>query len=258
MPERRRDPSVFDQTADLYSAVRPDYPDELVQFVADAARLEPGARLLELGCGPGLATLPFARLGYQIVALDQSARMLVNARARLAAYPNVSFLHTLFEDWEPDDASLNLVYAGMAWHWMPRPERDRQVAAALRPGGTVAILVNWPVSLWVEGQDIYTEHWPGPPPTAHGTIEDRIEGVRAELADAGFFALESARRWPRSLRHDADSYIDVLNTYSNHVRLPDDVRVRFLQAVRDRIAELGGTIERPFESIAMIARRVDN
>ena len=65
MKQRR---ASFDQVAKLYDAYRPGYPDELVQFVITASRLPPAGRILEIGCGTGIATRKFASLGYSLIA----------------------------------------------------------------------------------------------------------------------------------------------------------------------------------------------
>ncbi len=46
----------FDAAADLYEAARPSYPEELFDDLVALTALEPGARLLEIGCATGKAT----------------------------------------------------------------------------------------------------------------------------------------------------------------------------------------------------------
>lgn len=47
---------TFDAVADLYDAVRPDYPATLFADLATDAQLQASDRILEIGCGTGLAT----------------------------------------------------------------------------------------------------------------------------------------------------------------------------------------------------------
>lgn len=58
---------TFDQVADRYDAARPHYPEDLFDARVELTltALEPGARLLEVGCGTGKATRPLKsrRLG---------------------------------------------------------------------------------------------------------------------------------------------------------------------------------------------------
>ena len=65
-------------------------------LIAHAAGLGPGVRTLEIGCGTGLFTLPFARTGAQVVAVEISADLLNRARSR-AELRGVQFLEGPFE-----------------------------------------------------------------------------------------------------------------------------------------------------------------
>jgi SAM-dependent methyltransferase len=49
-----------------------------------SARLQKGARLLDLGCGTGIDAVYFAALGYDIFATDWSPEMVARTRARAA------------------------------------------------------------------------------------------------------------------------------------------------------------------------------
>ena len=63
------------------------------------------------------------------------------------------------------------------------------------------------------------------------------------------------RRWPRTLRYTSEIYLRVLDTYSDHVVLPEDVKQPFYDAVAQRIEDLGGVIERRVESCVLLARK---
>lgn len=72
----------------LYDAV-PAYAErpDVAFYVAEAARVGAGARVVELGCGTGRITLPLARRGHTVVGVDSSASMLAECRAKLAREP---------------------------------------------------------------------------------------------------------------------------------------------------------------------------
>jgi SAM-dependent methyltransferase len=50
----------------------------------DALSLDKGAKVLEVGCGAGFATLELARRGYAVVSTDSSADMVALASHRIA------------------------------------------------------------------------------------------------------------------------------------------------------------------------------
>jgi SAM-dependent methyltransferase len=53
--------------------------EQEVGFLVDALRLEPGERLLDVGCGPGRHAKALAEQGIEVVGLDVSARFLEEA-----------------------------------------------------------------------------------------------------------------------------------------------------------------------------------
>jgi SAM-dependent methyltransferase len=66
----------------------PLLPDERsadeVNAVVERLGLAPGARLLDLCCGPGRHAVPLAQLGYRVTGLDRSRRLLGRAAAGAA------------------------------------------------------------------------------------------------------------------------------------------------------------------------------
>lgn len=56
--------------------------DREVEFLWDELGLDPGMRLLDVGCGPGRHSLEFARRGVKVVGVDISAEFLDVARKR--------------------------------------------------------------------------------------------------------------------------------------------------------------------------------
>lgn len=51
-----------------------------VDFVLDACGLEPGARVLDMGCGPGRHALELARRGFQVTGVDFTEKFIQFAR----------------------------------------------------------------------------------------------------------------------------------------------------------------------------------
>lgn len=79
-PDRERLRATFDEAAELYDRGRPGYPEQLFDDLAELARLRPGSRVLEIGCGTGQATAPLAKRGCEVVAVELGAGMAAVAR----------------------------------------------------------------------------------------------------------------------------------------------------------------------------------
>jgi SAM-dependent methyltransferase len=56
-----------------------------VELILVQLELSPGARVLDVGCGPGRHTIELARRGYEVLGIDPSRAMIEAARARAAA-----------------------------------------------------------------------------------------------------------------------------------------------------------------------------
>src|SRR5919199_6293135 len=82
----------FDEVALLYDQVRPGYPERLFDDVVALSGIPPQGRILEIGCGTGQATLPFARRGYQIQCVELGASMAAGSSPKPVGYSGVGFL----------------------------------------------------------------------------------------------------------------------------------------------------------------------
>src|SRR5215203_6505224 len=96
--ERAKLRAIFDEAALLYDEVRPGYPEVLFDDVVSLSGIPSGGRILEIGCGTGQATLPFARRGYRILCIELGENMAAVARRNLASYPRAEVVTADFED----------------------------------------------------------------------------------------------------------------------------------------------------------------
>ena len=129
-----------------------------VTFYRELAKRRDAASILELGAGSGRVTIPLARDGRDIVAIDQSAAMLAKLRARIAALPAASRerVRVVAGDLRDFDAhgKFPLVIAAFNTleHLYTRGEVDaclRRVARHLAPGGAFAFDVQLPDLGWL-------------------------------------------------------------------------------------------------------------
>jgi SAM-dependent methyltransferase len=255
---------TFDAAASLYQAARPDYPDELYGDLLAVTGLRRPAHLLEVGCGPGKATMPLARMGFRITAVELGRHLAAAARQNLAAFPDVTVINSSFEKWQPDGPhSFELVYAATAWHWVDPPVRYAKAAGALVPGGHLAV---WEAShgfpadfdpFFTEIQQVYAEigetydgDWPPPPP------ED-MPDYSAEFDSSGYFTTVAVRRYVWARRYRADEYIALLNTFSGHIAMEPAKREHLYAEIRRRLARRhDGTLTRHWASVLTVGRRL--
>jgi SAM-dependent methyltransferase len=131
----------FRSTAAYYTRFRVPYPDVLIERVAQRTGLLPGDRLLDLGCGPGLLGVAFARLAKaDVTGLDPEPEMLDAARENAAeAGVAANFVHGSSYDLGPDFSPLAMTVMGRSFHWMDRPATLASLDALTQPGGSVVL-----------------------------------------------------------------------------------------------------------------------
>jgi hypothetical protein len=97
---------------------------------------------------------------------------------------------------------------------------------------------------------LYARHPGFPGLTARPEDGDRD----GEMRRTGLFQDEVARTYPWSAAFTADSFIDLLQSQSDHRLLDEDTRARLFGAVREIIAARGGRIEVPHDTLLVMGR----
>ena len=254
---------TFDSVAAAYADARPTYPPELLDALVGATGIGPESLLLEVGCGPGVATLPLAALGCRIVAVELGAGLASDARRRLAAYPRVSVVTASFETYPPGEPAFDLVYAATAWHWVDPAVRYRRAHAVLRPGGHLAF---WSASHLVplggdpffrEIQDVYDEIGEGVPDGHVWLGPGDLPEQTGEIEASGLFGVTLVRHVDWETTYDADSYLALLDTFSGHIAMEEAKRAHLYAEIRRRLAlRPDGLLRRHWGAVLHVAARL--
>jgi ubiquinone/menaquinone biosynthesis C-methylase UbiE len=131
----------------------------------DVAAVAPeGARVLEVGCGPGHLSVDLARRhGLSVTGLDLDPAMIERARvnaARKAGGVNPTFWVADVASMPFLDESFDLVVSTLSMHhWESPADALKEMHRVLRPGGRALI--------WDLGQGAHFLHSHLPDPTAH-------------------------------------------------------------------------------------------
>lgn len=128
----------FRSAARHYLPGRQPYAPRLIRRVADLVKLGPDARVLDLGCGPGILAGAFAPLAHAVMAMDPEPAMLQVAERTFTA-GNITYRQGSSEDLPGDLGRFRLVTMGRSFHWMDRVETLRRLDRMLVPGGAVAL-----------------------------------------------------------------------------------------------------------------------
>jgi SAM-dependent methyltransferase len=220
--------------------VRPTYPDELYDDLANVVG-GAGERVLEVGCGSGQATLGLLNRGWEVVAVDPGDDLVALAKARVSG--KVSFYVARFEAFDPPAGSFRLVASAQAWHWIDPAVSFPKAAAALEPGGWLAVFGHVPMSpsanILERLEPVYHKIAPDlwrPPPQAWYLPEGPVRG----LFDAsGLFGPVAHRSYTWSEQVTPEAFIRQLRTRSDYNLIDADRRDRLLAEVEKVLIPLG-------------------
>jgi len=117
----------------------------------ERAGVKPGVTVLDVGSGPGFATLDLAQLVTptgRVIAVDESESFLhhLAERARAAGIAHVDTLTQDVQSLDVPAGSVDIAYARWVLCFTPRPlDVLKGVVSALKPGGVLAVqdYVDW-------------------------------------------------------------------------------------------------------------------
>ena len=134
---------LFELGAGYYARKLATGPEaDLRHEFADFLALAPGARVLDVGCGPGHLARLLARRGGQVTGVDRGRRLLRIAR-RLAAREGlpIAFEHKPAGRLPFADGTFDLTVATTVIYFVAEPEAVlREMVRVTRQGGIVATL----------------------------------------------------------------------------------------------------------------------
>lgn len=129
-----------DRVAD-YVRWRPDYPEDVVDIVAEVTGLTSPWDVADLGSGTGLSSTPFLRHGNRVFGIEPNDAMRWAAEKLLADRPGFVSVAGSAESTGLSDRSVDLVIAGQAFHWFdPSATRDECRRVLRKPG--------WALVMW--------------------------------------------------------------------------------------------------------------
>lgn len=236
----------FNEDAANYDKARPSYPNELFNDIITYSGINRNSNILEIGIGTGQATLPFLELGCNVTAVELGSDLAEYTSAKFSSYNNLNIINADFIEADLKSGYYDLIYCATAFHWLPQKEAFNKIKKLLKANGTLALFWNHPFpnreddEVNMASRRVYDKYRPTDKPISEFSEND-LKKRRNELAQNEFKCVE-AKLYKRTRALTLEEYIALINTYSDHRALPDDIRLPFEKEMQSAINVLGGKI----------------
>ena len=110
----------FSQAADDYAKYRPGYPPAIVEACAAYAGLQPGASVVDIGCGTGISSRLFADAGYEVTGIEPNDAMRQKAVRHSSGQTPAGgpvYMEGSAEETGLDADFADLITCAQALHW---------------------------------------------------------------------------------------------------------------------------------------------
>lgn len=129
----------FGENSDKYLKFRPDYPDELFQWLNDFTPCHKIA--LDCGTGNGQAALKLAKFFDKVIAIDINKKQLEKAYY----HPKIKYQIMPAEKISLENKSIDLIASASAAHWFNLEKFYKECKRLLKPQGRIVIWTySWP------------------------------------------------------------------------------------------------------------------
>ena len=248
---------IFDSIPEEFDRWRPRYCDELFADLIEYAHLGPGKTVLEVGPGTGQATGPVLKTGCGYTAIELGENLAAFMANKFQPYANFSIINADFETHAFAPESFDLVYSAAAFQWIPEQIGYPKAFSILKNGGAFAMFMMRPdprpgggytdEPLYSQIQAVYAAHF-------HPQTEYICRLDYDARNKYGFAGLER-REYHKTREYDADGYIALTATHSDHLTLPEPHKTRFYQELWDVIYSAGNKITLYDKIVLYLARK---
>lgn len=215
------DNKTFDKVSDMYEEVRPGYGQDLYKYINTIKKYDDNSKILEAGCGTGIATKEIADLlKSKITALEPGVNLLAIARKKLCNYSNINFVNTRFEDYNTEEL-FDGIFSATAFHWIDPGIKYRRAHSLLKNDGLLVLYWNnfriKDEKLQNDVERVYSRYGMKADERPVTEIQKyKIEQRMDEIKNSGLFTIKDHRLFYNLFEYNSDTYIKLLQTFSDH------------------------------------------
>lgn len=236
---------TFNEDEKNYDSVRPGYPAELFNDIISYSGADNSSECLEIGAGTGQATEPFLEKGCKVTAIDLGENLCSFVADKFRKYDKFSVINDDFMNYKSEQYKYDLIFSATAFHWLPDTAYEK-VKTLLKTNGTFALFRNHPYPNRTDDEsnlinrEVYKKY--RPESTVPKEFDEKdCKKIVEKLKNSGFRNIET-KLYRRTRTLKSTDYIKLLNTYSDHIALPQEMKQRFDNEMKEKLDRIGGYI----------------
>lgn len=236
----------FNEDEANYDKWRPSYVPELFDEIIQYSRINEMKHALEIGIGTGQASLPFLQTKCKITAIEFGEKLAEYSKRKFASFSNFEVINIDFESFCADNNTFDLIYSATAFHWIPEEVGYKNVFKLLKSGGVLALFWNHAFVnrtddlLHLEIRKVYNKFRPSDKQPIEFDKNDCIKIVE----NINFYGFVNCytKLFYQTRTLTTEGYISLLNTYSDHRALPENVKTELENDIATAINSFGGKL----------------
>jgi len=216
MPLKKKLKYTFVKVSRLYHSARTGYPDKLFSDIMKISRMGKDGLILDVGCGTGKSTEPFAKRGFSVIGLDIGENLLSIAKRELKKYSNVRFRVGSFEKIKFKSNYFDLIVCGQAFHWLDHKVAFKNSVDFLKKDGFFAVFSKFQKKdsrFSSEIMELFVNNCPNYPRDKF-TYKEYALGVSKKINESNLFFKPIIKKYISSFRYSKKLYRDLILSFS--------------------------------------------
>lgn len=235
---------TFNEDVLNYDKMRPTYVKELFDDIILYAGLNSSKKALEIGIGTGQATSPFLNIGCKVTAIELGEDLARFSKAKFSEFNNFDVINNDFAIIELENNAYDLIYSATAFHWIPEEIGYPKAYQLLKSGSVLALFWNRPFpakedELHAAIQKLFDKYRPLQEKPDFKHDEEKCVKIVNTIKKYGFIDAHY-KLYHQTRTFDAESYVALFNTYSDHRAMQKETRIQFEKELIDTINFYGG------------------
>lgn len=260
--------------AGIYDEIRPSYPEKLIQDIITKTKLKLNDSLLEIGAGPGKATMQFASRGFGVHAIEIGEEMAKILKDKCVSYPKVSVDIVSFEEWNyPVNQRYDMIYSAQAFHWIDKNIKYKKCYELLKSNGYLILFwynacndkltktneleekIEAIVEKYTSNYNLNNRKTKRLTPSGASSENER----KAEIEASGLFEIIEEIEYVQEIRNNAKQYLMAIKSVPAFASILDGLSDRIIENMDNEIEEVinnnGGYISTLFNYSLYITKK---